>query len=102
MFVIASGNGVTLMADVQRDIKSSLARQGAQIVTEIARAPERFQFDYVACKGKGTVVVDPIAVVDPRSVEGPSGLPSGEVAIELRVRIEEAWYKASGKVCRKL
>jgi hypothetical protein len=90
------------MTDVQRDIKSSLARQGAQIVTEVGHAPERFQFDYVAGKGKGTVVVDPIVVVDPRLVEGPSGLPPGEVAIELRIRIAETWYKASEKACRKL
>jgi hypothetical protein len=48
------------------------------------------------------VVVDPIVVVDPRLVEGPSGLPPGEVAIELRIRIAETWYKASEKACRKL
>jgi len=40
-------------------------------------------------------------VVDPRLVEGPSALPLGEVALELRVRIEETWYKVSEKVCRR-
>jgi len=89
------------MADVQLDIKSSLARQGAQIVTEIGHAPERFQFDYTAGRGKGTVVVEPIAIVDSRLVD-PSGLPPGEVAIELRVRIAETWYRASEKACREL
>jgi hypothetical protein len=101
LFVIASGNEAPLMADAQRDIKYSLVHQDAQIVAEIGHAPERFQFDYVAGKGKGTVIVDPIAMVDPRLVD-PFGLPAGEVAIELRVRIAETWYKASERACRKL
>jgi hypothetical protein len=90
------------MTDVQRDIKSSLARQGAQIVTEAGRAPERFQFDYTAGRSKGTVAVEPIAIVDSWFIDPSEQLPPGEVAIELRVRIEETWYKASEKVCRKL
>ena len=102
LFVIASGNGTTLMTDVQRDIKSSLARQGAQIVTEVGHGPERVQFDYTAGRSKGTVAVEPIAVIDSWFVDPSEQLPPGEVAIELRVRIEETWYKASEKVCRKL
>ena len=100
MFVIASGNEAALMADTRRDIISNFARQGARIVAEIGRAPKGFQFDYEAGKGKGTVAVDPIVIVDSKLID-PSELRLGEVAVELRVRITETWYKASEKACRK-
>jgi hypothetical protein len=90
------------MADAQTDIRSSLIRHGAQIVTESGNAPDRFQFDYRAGKGRGSVVVDPIVVRDPVLVEGPGELPPGEVAVELRIRIKETWYKTSAKTCGKL
>src|SRR6266478_5384939 len=90
-----------VVADTEREIKSNLARESARIVAETGRASERFQFDYVAGKGKGTVAVDPIVIVDHKLVD-PSELPLGEVAVELRVRITETWYKASEKACSKL
>ncbi len=101
LFVIATGNETAVMADMEREIKSNLARESARIVAETGRASERFQFDYVAGKGKGTVAVDPIVIVDHKLVD-PSELPLGEVAVELRVRITETWYKASEKACSKL
>jgi hypothetical protein len=101
-FVIASGNGPAVMADAQRDIRTRLTRDGGQIVTESGKAPDRFQFDYRAGKDQGSVVVEPIVVIDPVLVEGPGGLPPGEVAVELRIRITETWYKTLGKTCRKI
>jgi hypothetical protein len=97
LFVIGSEDEATVMADMERDIKSNVARYGARVVAETGRAPGRFQFDYVAGKSKGSVVVDPIV-----SLVDPSGLPPGEVAIELGIQITETWYKASEKACQKL
>jgi hypothetical protein len=100
--VIASGNAPTLMAAVRQDLKSRLSREGVHIVAESDNARETFKFAYVAGKTKGSVVVDPLMIVDPVSVNGPHGIPSGEVAVSLRIRIVETWYKASERGCRKL
>src|SRR5262249_17741738 len=56
-FVIASGNDPAVMADAQRDIRTSLIRYGAQVVRESGSAPYKFQFVYRAGKGKGSVIV---------------------------------------------
>jgi hypothetical protein len=100
--VIASGKEPTLMAAVQQDLKSRLGREGTKIVAESGNGRERFQFDYAAGKSRGSVVVDPLMIVDPVSFNGPHGIPSGEVAVNLRIRILETWYKASERDCRKL
>lgn len=92
--VIASGNSAPLMAEVERDIRSSLSQQDARIIGE-AHA-EGFQFDYSAGRSIGTVVVDPIVVVDATSVAGPhGGIAPGEIAVKLRIRIAETWYKGT-------
>jgi len=62
--VIGSADEATVMADMEQDIKSNAARDGARIVAETGPAPGRFQFDYVAGKNKGSVFVDPIVIVD--------------------------------------
>jgi hypothetical protein len=103
LFVIASGNRVPLMLDVQRDIKSSLALQGGKIVRQVGHAPERFQFDYAAGQSRGTVVVEPLFVVDPKIVEGPyAARGPAESAVKLHIRLTETWYKASDRACEKL
>jgi len=103
LFVIASGKSVPLMVDVQRDIKSSLALQGGKIVRQVGNAPERFQFDYVAGQSKGTVVVEPLAVIDRKIVEGPHPkLDPGETAVKLHIKLTETWFKASQQACEKL
>jgi hypothetical protein len=102
LFVIASGNSAPLMADVERDIKSNLAQQNAQVIGEVGSPPGGFQFDYVVGRSKGTVIVDPIVVVDPTLVAGPYGIAPGETAVKLRIRLSETWYIASQRTCEKL
>ena len=52
-------------------------------------------FEYATGSIKGTVTVDPLVVQDSTSVAGKVGLPSGQTAFKLRVRISETWHKAS-------
>lgn len=100
--VIASGNEPVLMAAVRQDLKSKLSRDGSKIVAENSNASQGIQFDYAVGKTEGSVVVDPLVLVEPSSVAGPTGLRPGERLVKLRVRISETWHKASDMGCRTL
>jgi hypothetical protein len=99
--VIAPGKEPALMAAVRQDLKSRLGGEGAHIVTESGNAREGFRFDYSAGKSKGSVVIDPLMIVDPATVTGP-GFRPGEVGIILRLQITETWYKTTKRACGKL
>ena len=99
--VIAPGKKPALMAAVRQDLKSKLAGEGAQIVSEIGNAREGFRFDYSAGQSKGSAVIDPLMIVDAESVTGP-GFRPGEIGIILRLQITETWYKTTKRACGKL
>ena len=101
-FVIRSGNEAPLMADVEREIKSSLAQQDGRIVKQSGRAPSSFRIDYASGKSKGTVIVDPVVAVDPTTVGGPGGIDPSQTAVKLHIRITETWYKTSQRSCKRL
>jgi len=101
-FAIPSGNETAVMAAVRRDLESRLTRQGSRITAAHGDLRKGFQFDYAACHSKGSVIVDPLVIADPPSVAGPAGLPLGQSAVKLRIRISETWYKASEIICGKL
>ena len=102
MFLIPSGKEALLMADVEREIKSSLARPDARIVRQKGYLPGRLRFDYTDGKSKGTVLLDPLEVIDPEIVGGPGGIGRGETAVTLHIRLTETWYSGSPKACTKL
>lgn len=96
-FAIPSGNEPAVMAAVRRDLEYRLTRQGSQI-TAANDLRKGFQYDYAVGKTKGSVFVDPL-VADPTyaSQVGPA-----QLAVKLRIRITETWYKVSGMSCRRL
>lgn len=102
LLVVAQGKEPVLMEAIRQDLKSWLSREGSRIVAESGNASERFQFDYVKGRSRGSVVVDPLIMIDPVQVAGPAGVGPGEAAIQAHIRIAETWYKASEKACRKL
>jgi len=83
------------MTGVQQDLESRLSRKGSQIITEKGNPREGFQFEYATGSINGTVTVDPLVIQDATSVAGKAGLPSGQTAFKLRVRISETWHKTS-------
>lgn len=83
------------MTEVLQDLASRLSLEGSQIIMEKGNPREGFQFDYATGSIKGTVTVDPLVIQDSTSVAGKAGLPSGQTAFKLRVRISETWRKAS-------
>ena len=101
-FAIPSGNEPAVMAAVRRDLESRLTRQGSQITAANGDLRKGFQFDYAAGHSKGSVIVDPLVIADTPSVVGQAGLHPGQLAVKLRIRISETWYKASEMSCRKL
>jgi hypothetical protein len=102
LFSIASGNEPAVMAAVRRDLEFRLTRQGLQITAASGNLRKGFQFDYAAGHSKGSVIVDPLVVTDSASVAGHAGLPPSQLAVKLRIRISETWYKAPEVSCRKL
>lgn len=101
-FALESGNEAGVMTEVRRDLESRLRRTGSQITLEKGNPREGFQFEYATGSIKGTVTVDPLAILDATSVAGKAGLPFGQTAFTLRVRVSETWYKASEAACKRL
>lgn len=97
-FAIPSGNETAVMAALRRDLESRLTRQGSRITAAHGDLRKGFQFDYAAGHSKGSVIVDPLEIAD----APPAGLPLGQIAVKLRIRISETWYKASEIICGKL
>ena len=94
-FAIGSRNQAGVMTEVQQDLESRLSRKSSQIIREKGNPREGFQFEYATGSIQGTVTVDPLVAQDSTSVAGKAGLPSGQTAFKLRVRISETWHKAS-------
>ena len=101
-FAITSGNQLDFMAAVQRDLESRLSAERSQMISENGSPSEGFQFQYVAAKTQGSVIVDPLVIDDPASATFKAGLDSGRIAVKLRIRISETWHKESGADCKKL
>ena len=98
-FAIRPGNEPAVMAAVRRDMESQLTRQGSQIIAASGDLRTGFQYDYAVGKAKGSVFVDPFVLAD-STFSGQAG--PGQLAVKIRVRISETWYKASEKSCGKL
>ena len=101
-FAIPSGNEPAVMAAVRQDLESRLTRQGSQITAANGDLRKGLQFDYAAGHSKGSVIVDPLVIADSASVAGQAGLRPGQLAVKLRIRISETWYKVSETSCKKL
>lgn len=102
LLVVAQGNEPVVMEAVRLDLKSRLSQDGSRILAEKGNLSEKLQFDYATTRSKGTVVVDPLTIIDPVLVGGPGGIEPGNVAIRVHIRIVETWYKSSEKACKKL
>lgn len=101
-FAIGSRDEAGVMTEVRQDLESRLSRTGSQITLEKGNPREGFQFEYATGSIKGTVTVDPLAIQDSTAVAGKAGLPFGQTAFNLRVRVSETWYKASEAACKRL
>lgn len=94
-FAIGSRNEAGVMTEVLQDLESRLSLEGSQIIMEKDNPRQGFQFEYATGSSKGTVTVDPVVIQDSTAVAGKAGLPSGQTAFKLRVRIFETCRKAS-------
>jgi hypothetical protein len=92
-FVIRAKDWTPLMSTLRDDISSQLVLRGAQILDQTGNAREGFKFQYKSGKTLGEVNVEPLKIVDAASIAGRSGICKGEVAVELRVSVQEKWFK---------
>lgn len=98
-FAIPPGSEPAVMTAVRQDLEHQLTRQGSQIIAASGDLHTGFQYDYAAGRTKGSVFIDPPVLADSTFA---GQLRRGQLAVKLRVRISETWYKASEKSCRNL
>jgi len=100
LVVITPDQKPALMATVWQDIKSKLM-ESAQIVKQSGSPGSGFRLNYTAGKSAGSVVVNPLTILDATKVAGPGARADG-IGASIRVQIKETWYKTTKKACRKL
>ena len=100
LVVITPDEKPVLRAAVWQHIKSKLV-ESAHIVKQRGRPSTGFRLNYTAGKSKGSIVVNPLTILDAAKVAGPGARPDGFGA-SIRVQIKETWYKTTKKACRKL
>jgi hypothetical protein len=89
-----SAKRTELMAALDKDLTSLLTATGAQIVSKTGDDAGGIYLRYVAGKSAGTVTIaSPELITNPSAPQYPRLRP-GEVAVWVRVRVEETWFKA--------
>lgn len=98
-FVIQAKDWTPLMRALGEDVSSQLAARGVQILDQTGDPREGFKFRYRSGKTLGAVNVESLKIIDPETAIGhlTSGRPNticpGEVAVELRVSVQEKYFK---------
>jgi len=97
-FFIHPGDQSRLMDAVREDLLASLTNSGAHIIHEpgapiLSPASAGFEVRYYTQHINGIVVVQPPSPWDART-EGLHSTPVGDNAVELKVQINERWFRS--------
>ncbi len=92
--VIKSKDWMPLMVALEHDLYSQLSQQGAEILSQTGDPREGYRIEYQSDKSFGEVAVEPLRLISVTAVSGPGAiLPDDEQAVDLRITIQEKWFK---------
>jgi hypothetical protein len=93
-FVIKSKDWMPLMVALDQDLSFQLSHQGAEILSQTGDPREGYRIEYQSDKSLGEIAVEPLRLISVTSVSGPRAiLPDDEQAVDLRITIQEKWFK---------
>ena len=94
-FVIKSRDWMPLMTALEQGLTSQLLQQRAEILGQTGDPREGYQIQYQAGNSVGEIAIEPLKIISVTSVSGPkASLPDDEQAIDLRITIQEKWFKS--------
>lgn|ERR1700733_758072 len=94
-FVIESKDWMPLMLAVDGDLFERLSQQGIEILSHTGDPRGGYHFQYRTGNSFGEIAIDPIKLISVTTVSGPkASLPDDEEAVDLRITIEEKWFKS--------
>jgi hypothetical protein len=95
LFVIKSKDWMPLMLAVYHELSSQLLQQGAEILSQTGAARDGYRVQYQTGRNIGEITVEPLRLITVASLSGPrAALPDDEQAVELRITIQEKWFKS--------
>jgi hypothetical protein len=100
-FAIHASDWVPMIGLLQEEVSSQLLAEGAQIRSESRDFSEGFRIHYKSGTSVGVIDVEPLKTLDPDTL-GPQGVCKGGIAVQLKVSMQEKWYKNEPKTAAEL
>jgi hypothetical protein len=91
-FAIPAGDWVPVMQALQEDISFRLLGSGAQILDQAGDLTGGFQVRYKIRRAVGAILVAPLKTIDADTLR-PQGVCKNGIAVQLKVSMQEKWYK---------